>query len=292
MSSLEDDEVQTRDLFADGVELAASLTGNVAAAYLGPAGIVAGPMVEAAVRQAVSAVRGMLSRRENQRAGAALVLMTSDWQERAQRGEQVRGDDFFSADGDLRSDAEELFEGVLREAAASYEERKVPLLSHLYSAVAHDEKVPAADAQYLVRLAADLTYRQFVGLSVVSHVDRYAEHLTMANVSHEEGDSAIDPTLRLEVDDLGDRRIMGVLSGNSVVSPGITWGSSSSVTTAKGGVGVMRLLPAGKVLVALTSADTVVSDADREQWIERLNTMPSYDGYSGPDEDVSDPNYR
>ena len=42
---------------------------------------------------------------------------------------------------------------VLRQAADTYEEQKLPYLSRIFTAVAHDPGVPSADARYLLAAA-------------------------------------------------------------------------------------------------------------------------------------------
>lgn len=108
----------------------------------GPLGALGG----VAVQRAARAVVVRLSRREEERAGAALVLIERDVDDREKRGERLRDDDFFDERDGMRPDAEELLEGVLCHAAQTYEERKVPLLARLYSGVAHDSAIPAAEA--------------------------------------------------------------------------------------------------------------------------------------------------
>ena len=65
----------------------------------------------------------------------------------------------------------------MRQAAETYEERKVPLLARLYSAVAHDATVSPELAIYLVRIAGDLTYRQFVALGLYANYEEHKEAL-------------------------------------------------------------------------------------------------------------------
>ena len=118
-----------------------------------------------------------------------------------------------------------LSEGILRHAAETYEERKLPYLASLYSGVAHDQTVPAADALYLTRVAASLTYRQLVALAVIAHRDEHSRALARVARLRDEGRAVPDGTVVLELDDLGDRRLVGVRSGGRVASVGQTYGS-------------------------------------------------------------------
>jgi hypothetical protein len=169
----------------------------------------------------------------------------------------------------MRPDAEELLEGVLRHAAETYEERKVPLLANLYSAVAYDSSVAAAEAQFLLRTAADLTYRQFVALAVVAHREEHMRDLARARGLHDEGRATPDPAVLIELDNLGDRRLVGLRSGGRVVVVGVTIETTPSLSEAKVGYGAMHLLPAGALLVRLTATDEMGLD-ERQRWVEAL----------------------
>jgi hypothetical protein len=235
----------------------------------GPLGALGGAALGVAVQRAASAVVLRLSRREEKRAGAALILIERDVSERQERGERLRDDGFFDERDAMRPDAEELLEGVLRQAAQTYEERKVPLLARLYSGVAHDPTVPAADAQFLLRTAADLTYRQFVALSVVARRDEHFRALARAWGLRGEGRATPDPATLVELDDLGDRRLIGLRSGGQAVAVGTTLDTTPSIAGAKVGYGATDLLPAGRVLVRLTGTDRI-SENERVRWVETL----------------------
>lgn len=148
-----------------------------------------------AVKHAAQHVLGRVHGRQEARAGAALLILASDARERAARGEAPRADGFFDDRGSLRPEAEELLEAVLLQAANAYEERKVPLFAHLYDAVAHDPAISGADAHAFLHVAADLTYRQFVGLSVLGQRGRYGDELALAEVTREESDTTISAAL-------------------------------------------------------------------------------------------------
>src|SRR3954454_17348052 len=136
---------RVKRLVDGGADLAGAIGGVGAGAFAGPW---VGAAVGVAIRQAVAVVGSAFSRREEERIGAAILTIADDAQACQDRGERPRDDGFFDRRGELRPDAEELLEGVLREAAASYEELKVPLLAHLFSSVAHDESVRTEDAKY------------------------------------------------------------------------------------------------------------------------------------------------
>ena len=58
-------------------------------------------------------------------------------------------------------------EGVLRKAQTEYEERKLTHLARFWSNACLDETFGTAELNYLVKLTEQLTYRQFVIISIV-----------------------------------------------------------------------------------------------------------------------------
>jgi hypothetical protein len=248
---------RVRRLMDSGAELAGAVGAVGATVVAGP---VAGAALGVAIKHAVSAVGRLFSRREEQRIGAALLTIQQDARTREARGESERADGFFDARGGLRPEAEDLLEGVLREAAASYEERKVSLLAHLYSAVAHDESVRPADAMYLVRLASDLTFRQFVILSAFST-----------------GDAANRPVrYDPELDDLGERLLVGLPAQGGGLLPVGRMHAEMTYANLKGvPPNAAAALPADLVLsweagelVRLTAATTAIPQAERDRWVQ------------------------
>jgi hypothetical protein len=202
------------------------------------------------------------------RTAAAVVLMEADVRQREDHGERPRDDGFFESPGDeRRSDAEQLLEAVLRQASDAYEEQKLPYLSRVFTAVAHDPGVPAADGQYLAGLAGRLTYRQLVALSVFGH---YAEHdnaLISATVNQTEGTAPHDPGLRLELVDLIGQQIIGVGDDFRVEPVGDPL--VGLFPRDRIGFGQLRLLPAGENLVRLMGLDDIDA-AERREWLRRL----------------------
>ena len=180
----------------------------------------------------------------------------------------MREDGFFQPRGEgLSSSAGELLEAVLRRAAETYEERKLPYLSRIFTAVAHDPGVPAADAQYLVGVANDLTYRQLVALSVLGRHNEHEEALISATVNQTEGTAERDPGLRLEIVDLINRQLVGVgdqFSASAVADPLEGLGPRDRI-----GFGQLRLLPAGQLLVRLMGLESI-DRKERDGWLREL----------------------
>jgi hypothetical protein len=201
------------------------------------------------------------------RTAAAVVLIEADVRQREGHGERPRDDGFFESPGDeRRSDAEQLLEAVLRQASEAYEEQKLPYLSHIFTAVAHDPQVPAADGQCLAGLAGRLTYRQLVALSVFGHHAEHEDALINATVNQTEGTMPQDPGLRLELVDLIDQQIIGV--GDFRVAP-IGDPLVGLQPRDRIGFGELRLLPAGENLVRLMGLDDI-DEGERREWLRQL----------------------
>lgn len=255
-----DDDGCSRSLISFGADLAGALGGVGATVFVGP---FAGGAIGVAVSRSVKAI-GQLAVGEKARVGAALGLIEHDAQRRKADGEEPRRDGFFDDRGMLRPEAVDLLEGVLREAAAAYEERKVPLLARLFSETAHRESVSGAEALYFVRLTSALTYRQLVILSA------YA-----AAPDDIGGANGIDP----EVDDLGERHLLGIVDDDGVPrAPGRFSGRVDGGTAARASAtaeetaseaarSALALTPTGAALVELTGAAEVIPDADRADWL-------------------------
>lgn len=99
------------------------------------------------------------------RAGAAIALIAQDTENRVSRGQTPREDGFFDSDGTFRPPSDELLEGVLRRAAETYEERKVPYISYIYTSVAYNDSYAWPEAMFYLALADRLIYRQLVALA-------------------------------------------------------------------------------------------------------------------------------
>ncbi len=67
--------------------------------------------------------------------GAALFFANEEIRARFLNGEEPRADRFFEAEGEHRTTAEEILEGVLLRAGDSYEERKVQYIARLYAGI-------------------------------------------------------------------------------------------------------------------------------------------------------------
>jgi hypothetical protein len=148
-----------------GSQLAGALIGAGVSIFNPLAGAAAGFAATEALQRLGAEVISRVGDRAAVRAGAAVTLIARDADDRERSGQTLRDDGFFAPDGDLRPPSDELMEGVLRRAAETYEERKVPYISYIYTSVAYDDQYAWPEAMFYLALADRLIYRQFVALA-------------------------------------------------------------------------------------------------------------------------------
>lgn len=249
-----------------------SQTAGTALAVVSPEVGLAGPAVAwlstPLLRRAGEAVVNMVSRRGAERAGAALLVVQADAAEHAECGETPRSDGFSESHDGLRPDSDEVLEGVLMYAAASYEERKVVLLGHLYDGIAFDASVSAEEAHYLLKLADRLTYRQLVALATLQDPESF-ERLAKASYQRDEGTTGPTDALALELDDLADQGALGVLveGTEDVARPGELYGSMGRVSAKD--FQSLQLTQTGLNLHGLMRLDTIPVE-DRARLLDEL----------------------
>ena len=89
-----------------------------------------------------------------------ITLAASEIAMRIENGEAVQEDGFFDERNDRRSDAKEVWEGILMKSQREPEEKKLPFMAHLLASVAFDTNVSPNMAHQLAKAAEALTYRQ------------------------------------------------------------------------------------------------------------------------------------
>jgi hypothetical protein len=88
-------------------------------------------------------------------------------------GKSFRQDDFFSNKINERSAAEEIFEGVLFAAEREYEEKKVKFVGNIYANILFYPSIDRAKANFLLRLAQGLSYRQLCIVSLLVQKEKF-----------------------------------------------------------------------------------------------------------------------
>lgn len=186
----------------------------------GPAGALlggaAGPPVTFALRQVAAEIkRRFLSPREEERIATALTVAAERIQAHLAAGRVPRDDRFFDAQGENRSDAEEVVEGILLAAQREHEERKLRYQGNLLANLAFTPGISRARANLLVRWAERLSYRQLLLLSISTRLD---EPSIPSNATEKLEDGAT----RMAPDDL-------VAEARELAQMGLIFESSSGV---------------------------------------------------------------
>lgn len=169
--SREQDEKVT-DIVQTGTDIAGATTGAAIGLLIGGppgavAGAAAGPAAARTLRGlAVEFRERVLGHREEVRVGATISFASAKIKEKLENGEQPRQDGFFIDEEDNRSTAKEVFEGVVLAAQREAEEKKVRFYGNLLANLAFEPDVDRSQANFLLRLGEDLSYRQLCLLSL------------------------------------------------------------------------------------------------------------------------------
>ena len=155
-----------------GAAAASGVGEMVGAAIGGPGGAVVGAIVGTAIEKVFhhtgkEITERMLSPAENRKVETAYTVAQTAIAQKLEAGKTLRDDGFFEEDENGRSDAEEILEGTLFAAQREFEEKKIKLLGTMYANLAFDETVSKPIANYLIKLAERMTYRQILILQSV-----------------------------------------------------------------------------------------------------------------------------
>lgn len=155
-----------------GSGAAGGLAGSAVGLFFGgPVGAIAGGAAGAALKEVLITVGEIglrqLSQREEIRIGTAAISAGNTIARRLEAGEKLRSDEFFeSEDENSRSSAHEIFEGVLLKCKNGHEEKKIPYIANIFSSTAFSSDISSDEANYLLRLAENITFRQMCFLSI------------------------------------------------------------------------------------------------------------------------------
>jgi hypothetical protein len=162
-------EAKLRRLVAAGSQITGSTAGSAIGFLIGgPGGAALGGAAGAVLSTAIAEFSNrVLSDREQVRVGATAFYAIERIRARLGSGYELRQDGFFGATCQGRSDAEEVFEGVLLKAKNEHEEKKTQILGNIFANIAFMPGFSAAQANHLLRIAEALTYRQMCILALV-----------------------------------------------------------------------------------------------------------------------------
>lgn len=167
--------------------IAAGAAGYIAFLTGGAAGAIAGGVLAPIMSATLSDISNrILSEREEIRVGATTQYAINRIQGRINNGDKLREDNFFDSNGTQRSDAAEVFEGILIKAKNEHEENKIQYLGELYANIAFDNTVNKDFANQLLSIAERLTFQQLRIISLL-HPDRKIANMRKEDYSNCKG---------------------------------------------------------------------------------------------------------
>jgi hypothetical protein len=161
-------------LIESGAEITGASTGAfIGTAVGGPAGTVIGAMGGLMAEKAFSKLgqeiqERVLSKRENKKIGATSTYALEKIKENLSAGKELRNDGFFDEDYSERSKADEILEGVIFSAQREHEEKKLKYYGNLVANIAFDPTISSSQANQLIKISSELTYRQLCILRVIA----------------------------------------------------------------------------------------------------------------------------
>lgn len=214
MSEEKDDSFQLVDAAGD---LFGSLAGvALSVVHQGVAGLFGGAVVGPGVAHTFKYVTRLfltrlMAQREQKRVGLVVGLTALAIQKRIDDGGTIRTDDFFDRDITDRSKADEIAEAVLISAQREHEERKLPYLANLLAYIAFESRIDVGMANYMIKTASSLTYRQYCVLSVAMSPANVG--LQAGQPHNQENVASQVMTLLAEIFDLYEQRLLGFSRG-------------------------------------------------------------------------------
>jgi len=113
-------------------------------------------------------VNRTLSAREKARVAATTIFAIEKIKSRLEAGDTLRNDGFFEEKQDGKSEADEIFEGVLLKAKNEHEEKKAKIIGNIFANSAFSSSISIGQANHALRIAEGLTYRQMCLLSLIT----------------------------------------------------------------------------------------------------------------------------
>lgn len=204
------------------IDTVAELGGSAASAVVGAAigtavagplgtvsGAIAGTVLEKGLLWVGNEIKGrMLSPKEELRVGAVYTYANQKIDRNILAGKTIRTDSFFEVAEEERPANEEILEGVLLAAQKEYEEKKLVYLGNLYANLPFNETVDPRMANMLIKIASELTYRQYVILYVVNLFQNPAYDAVVKKEPYESLSGFKTMTIATEIFDLYRRTLI------------------------------------------------------------------------------------
>jgi hypothetical protein len=273
MSADDEDHGAALALIESGSDLAGAAAGGAAGFLVGgPGGAAAGGaggvlLTRTLRRMGREVIHWRMGALEEVRVGAATDFAFDSIRARIMAGEVPRDDAPWREDaGRGRSAAEEVFEGVLRAAAESWEQRKVRYIGLLFASLAFRPDVDPAYANILLRLGQRLGYR---ALLLVAFFGRHTGENGLIEIDiarDEAGRLPLPAGLAHDLDEIGELGLLGVYNKQhtAVLLAAQTAGGPSLAMQHR--LGQLTLTATGQDLHDLMRLDTVQGAELSEIW--------------------------
>lgn len=157
----------------------------------------------------------MLSDREKVRIGAVMGYSILKIEEKIKKGEIIRDDDFFNKDYSNRSDADEIYEGIIMSAQREHEEKKIKYLGNMMANLAFDENIDKDQANFYLEISKGLTFRQLCLIRLISKIrgNFYYKEIRKENYRKEKDFNSIEVSLLTEIYDLFNKKLVACGDG-------------------------------------------------------------------------------
>lgn len=172
-----DNKTVKEGLIQTGVDYLASTANStvgalIGGAILGPAGAALGAIAGTTVQKVLETIGNEIQKRalstsEAKKVGTAYSLTQKFIEEKLNNNRKLRNDDFFQNKVNDRSPAEEILEGTILAAQREFEERKIVYMSKMYANIVFSPEISREMANYLIKLAEQMTYRQIIILQSI-----------------------------------------------------------------------------------------------------------------------------
>jgi hypothetical protein len=256
------DSVRVREAIKGSGDLLGAVGGGAVGLIGGPPGALGGAaagvlLTRALTRVGLEVYDRLLVRRQQERVGAALAVMSDDASQLAEAGTPWRSDGFFDQPSSGRSEAEELVEGVLLHAADAYQEAKLRHLAAIVPALAVRPDVSAADGMWITELASRLTWRQLIVLAIFAALPD--EEPTLDDFDRDPGRHEPLPGMFAEeIEELAAIGLLGTVNADGVMIDRTVGGVEGGVWQID--MAAWRLTVPGRLVAELARLDDVPAD--------------------------------
>lgn len=200
----------------------------------------------------------MLSHRESIKISSTAIYAIVKIENNFNSGQKLRDDGFFKEDRYGRSNADEIVEGILFSAQREHEEKKLKYYGNLLANIAFDDTITKEQANQLISLSKNMSYRQIKLLKIFNINERVEGKCLLRNDAYIKSNSDIDTNELASI--LQDILNLCYTAIIGVENPGVMLiVNPESIIPSE-----MRLKRIGKLLYKLMELDDIPEDELKE----------------------------